>query len=244
MKQKQIQTNFQRIETKYVLDIETLQKLETEMHKFLIEDDYASSTISNIYFDNDDFQMIQDSIARRNGREKIRMRSYSNEITEDSQVFLEIKKKSEEVGYKYRLASNPVSVVNFVKNAQIDATISDERVQNEVEQLQNRYLGLKPKMMISYDRYSMKGSKDKKVRVTVDSNIRYRDYDLDLTLGRYGLPLLDEGKAIMEIKVPGEYPNWLATILNKYGLEDQSFSKYANAYLKSENRIVELVQNS
>ena len=243
MKQKKIQTNFQRIETKYVLDRELLSKLEAEMRPYLVEDDYASSTITNIYFDNDDFQMIQDSIARRHGREKMRMRTYAEQPTLDSQVFLEIKKKSEEVGFKYRLVSNPSSVVNYIENGIEDSTISDQRVKDEVEQLQDRYLDLKPKMVISYDRYSMKGREDKKVRVTVDSNIRYRDYDVDLTSGRHGLPLLEDGKVIMEIKVPGEYPAWLTAILDKYDLVDQSFSKYGNAYLKSQENLLKTVRS-
>ena len=232
MKQKQIQTNFQRVETKYILDRATLARLEAEMHAYLIPDDYATSTISNIYFDNDDFQMIQDSIARRGGREKLRMRTYAAKPTKDSQVFLEIKKKSEDVGFKYRLDSNLTSVVNYIEKGLADQTISDERVKTEVALLQERYAGLKAKMVISYDRYSMKGSEDKKVRVTVYSNIRFRDYDVDLTLGRHGWPLLEGNKVIMEIKVPGQYPTWLAAILNKYGLVEQSFSKYGKAYLK------------
>ena len=233
MKQKQIQTNFQRIETKYILDHATLDLLEKEMAPYLIADDYATSTITNIYFDNDDFQMIQDSIARRGGREKLRMRTYTEQPSDESPVFLEIKKKSEDVGLKYRLVSNLVSVTNYIENGIADDTISDDRVKDEVAQLQGRYLELKPKMVISHDRYSMKGLEDKKVRVTVDSNIRFRDYDVDLTLGRHGWPLLQEGKVIMEIKVPGQYPTWLAAILNKYGLVEQSFSKYGKAYLKA-----------
>lgn len=242
-KQKQIQTNFQRIETKYILDLATLALLEAEMQAYLIPDDYATSTISNVYFDNDDFQMIQDSIAKKGGREKLRMRTYVEEPTDDSQVFLEIKKKCDEVGFKYRLVSNLTSVVNYIENSLADETISDERVKAEVEELQERYVDLKPKMVISYERYSRKGLEDKKVRVTVDSNIRYRDYDVDLTSGRYGLPLLEEGQVIMEIKISGQYPQWLADILTKYRLEDQSFSKYGRAYLKMKERMAQTLKS-
>ena len=98
-------------------------------------------------------------------------------------------------------------------------------------------------MVISYDRYSMKGLEDKKVRVTVDSNIRYRDYDVELTSGRYGWPLLEDGKVIMEIKVPGQYPQWMADILNKFGLIDQSFSKYCKAYLQTRERLSHTVKS-
>ncbi len=61
-----------------------------------------------------------------------------------------------------------------IENGLADATISDDRVKAEVESITERYLNLKPKVVISYDRYSMKGLEDKKVRVTVDSNIRYK----------------------------------------------------------------------
>ena len=47
-----------------------------------------------------------------------------------------------------------MSVVNFIENGLADSTISDDRVKAEVESLQERYLDLKPKMVISYDRYS------------------------------------------------------------------------------------------
>lgn len=47
---------------------------------------------------------------------------------------------------------------------------------------------------------------------------------------------------IMEIKVPGEYPQWMSEILNKYGLEDQSFSKYGKAYLKSKELVPQAVK--
>ena len=36
-----------------------------------------------------------------------------------------------------------------------------------------------------------------------------------------------------EIKVSGQYPTWLAKILNGHGLEYQFFSKYDKAYLKA-----------
>lgn len=42
MKQKQIQTNFQGVETKYILGRATLARLEAEMHAYLIPDDYAT----------------------------------------------------------------------------------------------------------------------------------------------------------------------------------------------------------
>ena len=38
----------------------------------------------------------------------------------------------------------------------------------------------------------------------------------------------------MEIKAPGQEPQWLKDILEKYGLVKQKFSKYSCAYNKSQ----------
>lgn len=90
---KALETSFKRIEKKYVLDKEKLGAIWDDLKEHLVEDDYPTSTITNIYFDTADFQVIQDSIAKKNGREKIRMRTYVTNPTEDSQAFLELKKK-------------------------------------------------------------------------------------------------------------------------------------------------------
>ena len=39
---------------------------------------------------------------------------------------------------------------------------------------------------------------------------------------------------IMEIKAPGNKPQWLQDILEKYGLMEHKFSKYSCAYHKSQ----------
>lgn len=94
---KALETSFKRIEKKYVLDKEKLGAIWDDLKEHLVEDDYPTSTITNIYFDTADFQVIQDSIAKKNGREKIRMRTYVTNPTEDSQAFLELKKKTPKV---------------------------------------------------------------------------------------------------------------------------------------------------
>lgn len=50
---------------------------------------------------------------------------------------------------------------------------------------------------------------------------------------RHYQALVEPGQIIMEIKVPGETPDWLAAILDKHGLVNQPFSKYLTAYTKS-----------
>lgn len=104
--------------------------------------------------------MIQDSLAKNNGREKFvcvcMMKFHQKQVKPFGN-----QEKENKIGYKYRLTSNPVSVTNYIKNGIIDATIKDEKVISELEQLRKRYGVIKPKMYIYYDRVSYKGIKDK-----------------------------------------------------------------------------------
>lgn len=238
-----IQTQFKRIETKYIIDKAILPQLEEELKAHLKADEFAESTITNVYFDNKDFDMIRDSIAKKNSREKVRMRLYDAKPNAKSEAFLEVKKKEDGVGFKYRLTTNPISAERFVTKGiadqalvdGLDHSIVDDKVNAELTQLRKRYGSIKPMMYIYYDRKSYKGIADKKVRVTIDQNLLYRDENVSATAGKYGQDLLDPTKAIMEIKVPGEQPDWLANILAKYNIIQQSFSKYGTAYGLSKN---------
>lgn len=230
MKTRIIQKQFKRKETKYILDKKTLECLEKDLQTHMTLDEFATSTITNIYFDSEQFEMIQDALAKKNGREKIRMRIYDSQPSEHSQAFLEIKKKENKIGYKYRLTSNPLSIVNYIENGIADATIRDQAVISELEGLKQRYGNIRQKMYIYYDRVSYKGLEDKKLRLTIDKNLIYRNHNVDAVAGKFGEILLDPNKIIMEIKVPHQRPEWLKALLEKYQIEKQSFSKYGNAY--------------
>ena len=239
---KPIETTFKRIETKYVVSKEILDKLVQDLNEYLVEDDYPISTISNIYFDTEDFDVLLDDDFGDKRKEKVRMRTYLSQPKIDSQVFLEIKTKDQEgVGRKYRLLSTPISILNFMTKGHLDSSITDTVVIKKVKKLRRDYkLAIKPRMYIYYDRYSLKEKKYiegydyNKIRITIDKNLVYRDENVSLFSGNQGTPLLDDKTVIMEIKAPGNKPQWLQDILDKYGLIEQKFSKYSCAYHKSQ----------
>ena len=239
---KPIETTFKRIETKYVVSKEILDKLIQDLKEYLVEDDYPISTISNIYFDTEDFAVLQDEHLGVKRKEKVRMRTYLSQPKIDSQVFLEIKTKDQEgIGRKYRLLSTPSSIINFITKGHLDTSITDTVVIEKVKKLQHDYkLVIKPRMYIYYDRYSLKEKKYiegydyNKIRITIDQNLIYRDENVSLFAGNKGAPLLDDNTVIMEIKAPGNKPQWLQDILDKYGLMEHKFSKYSCAYHKSQ----------
>ena len=239
---KPIETTFKRIKTKYVVSKEILDKLIQDLKEYLVEDDYPISTISNIYFDTEDFDVLQEDCLGNKRKEKVRMRTYLSNPKADSQVFLEIKTKDQEgVGRKFRLLSTPSSIINFITKGHLDASITDTVVIEKVKKLQHDYkLAIKPRMYIYYDRYSLKEKKSiegyhyNKIRITIDQNLVYRDETVSLFAGNHGAPLLDNNTVIMEIKAPGNKPQWLQDILDKYDLMEHKFSKYSCAYHKSQ----------
>ncbi|ALT81133.1 transporter [Streptococcus gallolyticus] len=180
------------------------------MKEHLVEDEYPTSIITNIYFDTTDFQVIQDSIAKKNGREKICMRTYVTNPTEDSQAFLELKKKDAEgTGHKFRLVSEIGAIKQFIESGKLThATIEDQLLIDELNTLKERYGDLSARMLIYYERSSfkekhhIKGQPPRKIRVTVDQNVTYRDYDVEKSRGNYGSELFGDGKVIIEIKTP------------------------------------------
>ena len=112
---KQLETRFKRIETKYVVSKENLEDLLADLKEYLVEDDYPTSTISNIYFDTDNFDVIQDALDGNHRQEKIRMRTYLANPKIDSKVFLEVKAKDDEgIGHKFRLFSTPLAITNLM----------------------------------------------------------------------------------------------------------------------------------
>ena len=67
---KTIETSFKRIETKYIVAKDDVKDLIKDLKEYVVEDDYPTSTISNIYFDTENFDVIQDALAKQHLREK------------------------------------------------------------------------------------------------------------------------------------------------------------------------------
>ena len=85
-------------------------------------------------------------------------------------------------------------------------------------------------MFLSYDRVAYYDKDDDSFRLTFDTNITARDYDLDLSKGVYGKKYCDENTYIMEIKCGGGLPFWFLRALQQVKAYPRSFSKYGKVY--------------
>ena len=87
-----------------------------------------------------------------------------------------------------------------------------------------------PKVFIACDRAAYVAKDNPELRITFDHNIRWRETELDLCAGSHGEPVIAPGQVLMEIKIPGAAPLWLAHMLSELALFPTGFSKYGSCY--------------
>ena len=96
---------FKRMEKKTTLPTERVEELKARIAPYMNNDPYNVDgkpyMICNLYYDDLDDHVIRGSVQLPKYKEKLRLRSYGVP-TEDSKVFLELKKKFYGVGTKRR----------------------------------------------------------------------------------------------------------------------------------------------
>ncbi|MCI6886753.1 MAG: VTC domain-containing protein [Lachnospiraceae bacterium] len=88
----------------------------------------------------------------------------------------------------------------------------------------------KPMVYLAYERIAFYGKENPELRVTFDMNIRAREYNLDLSQGSMGTPILEKGEFLMEVKIPGAMPVWMSELFSELEIFPTSYSKYGTYY--------------
>ena len=221
------QSVFERYEKKYVITGAQKEKLLSAINGRLVPDEFGESTVCNLYFDTPDYRLIRASMERPVYKEKLRLRSYGIP-DENSNVFVELKKKYKGVVYKRRINMTYGEAVDFLCRRNFPR--ADTQVYGEIAYFMGFYRSLRPTVSIFCDRMAYFSSEDRNVRVTFDRNIRFRNQMLDLSTGSQGVKLLDSGLYVMEVKTLGSVPLWFSSALGELEIYPRAFSKYGKAY--------------
>ncbi len=217
---------FKRYEKKYLMTLAQYEALLPRILNKVRMDQYGDYTISNIYFDTKDYELIRTSLEKPTYKEKLRLRSYG-EVGKEDKVFVEIKKKFDGVVYKRRVEMTLAQAEEYLYNngnPKIDC-----QIMKELDWFTQRY-PLEPAVFLAYDRKAYSGIDDEELRITFDTNIRYRETKLSLEKGGSGNLLLPPNLVLMEVKIPGVMPLWLSHLLSELEIYPNSFSKYGTYY--------------
>lgn len=221
-----IQTCFRRYEKKYLLTRRQQAQLLAGMAPYVVPDRYGQYGICSIYYDTPDWRLTRASMEKPLYKEKLRVRSYGVP-GEDGPVFVELKKKFDGVVYKRRITAEACAVDPFLHGllppdrfGQIGREIGWFQAVNRTE----------PRVFIGYHRLAYAGRQDPDLRITFDTDLRWRTDRLDLCLGDQGSALLPPDRVLMELKLPGACPLWLSSLLDRAGAFPTSFSKLGTCY--------------
>lgn len=215
-----------RREIKYILNESQCQYIKKSLEGHMLLDQFGLCSIASLYYDTPNKRLIRASIEKQKFKEKIRLRSYGL-ATDDSNIFLELKRKAEGIVYKRRVTTTMSKVEKFFNKETDD--IAEGQIAKEIVYFRNYYENLVPSCLIIYDREAYY-EPDGDLRLTIDYNLRYRVQDLNLKTSMEGTSLLPKGYAILEIKVQDAIPLWLTKILDEGKIYKGSFSKYGEAF--------------
>lgn len=216
---------FRRVEKKYIITKKQYLILLDVIKEKMQEDEYGKSTICNIYFDTDQYELIRHSITRPVFKDKVRLRSYNIPTKKDT-IYLEIKRKYDGIVSKRRIETTLNDFYLYLEN---NNQLEESQIKKELDYY-FKFYNLKEAMFLSYERTAYYDKENRDFRITFDNNILARNYDLQLEKGSYGISILDKENYIMEIKTLGAMPMWLVKTLNELKIYPSRFSKYGEAY--------------
>ncbi|MBR4711809.1 MAG: polyphosphate polymerase domain-containing protein [Clostridia bacterium] len=221
------QSVFARVEKKFLLDAASAGFMADTLGEHGFEElCFGSPLVQSIYYDTQDALLVRRSVERPAYKEKLRLRAYGRPGP-DSPAYIEIKKKAGGIVYKRRTGLPLAEAEAAVAAGSLPASAG--QIGREIEWFIRRYGGLRPTAITICERRSFEKPSEG-LRVTFDRGLRCRTRDFDLTRPAAGLPLLPPGTVLMEVKVPGAYPLWLADALWACGARQAHFSKYGTAW--------------
>ena len=207
-----------RVEKKFVFGKFKEDYLEKILFLNGFSKTYSPRNISSIYLDTLNFDFAKDNINGVSKRKKIRFRWYNNDYTN---IYLEEKNKQ-----NFFLKKNINKISNLVsQNINIDDLKNFFFKKNKDFNTFNYRFVLKTNYYRSYW-----VSNDKKIRATIDTNLKVSPID---NLSRK----LDLNETILEFKFsPSEEKNFRNFIFkNNFNLRTNKYSKYLQSFNLLEN---------
>lgn len=180
---KTFQTVFKRYEKKYIIDGGQYEEVKNYLTYNAVPDEYGKSRVCSLYYDTPDNRLIRASLDKPIYKEKLRLRSYGVP-TAGKPCFLELKKKYKGVVFKRRIRAPYADITGYMAGE--NSGIENSQILKENDYFRRFYGDLGPTANIFYDREAFYDRTDRGVRLTFDSNVLARSWDLDLEKGIYG----------------------------------------------------------
>lgn len=228
-----------RYELKYLLRREQIEPLLDELLQTLQRDPHSNALgmypITSLYYDTPDYKAYWDKLDGQRSRRKVRVRVYGDStITPETMAFLEVKQRINKLMRKRRVALPYHQAVDFdcfLEEGLVRAgqgKSAEQALLHEIYYLY-RTLQLRPSCVVTYDRMAFEGDgRAPDLRITIDTNLRGRIHDLDLTStgSATDQQILGAEYAVLEVKANQNVPRWVAQLTARHHCTFYRISKY------------------
>lgn len=213
-----------RHEYKYLINYQEMLLLRKQLNELLVPDRSSDGyLVRSLYFDSVDDTDYYDKLGGEYLRKKIRLRIYD---INTNKVKLEIKQKADYHQLKESLIITKKDALELINgNYQILLSYDEELAKRIYTIMQTGCY--RPKVIIEYQRIAYITSTT--TRITFDFNIKKSDNINDFfeTDPNY-LRVTSLPNVVLEVKFDRFLEPYISNILNKYIVNNQSFSKYTS----------------
>ncbi len=223
---------FKRYEYKYLLTLQQYQNIVEGIMPYVNVDTYCADgkkySLYNTYYDCETYDVVRHSVSKPFFKEKLRLRSYYPDPSDDDNVFVELKKKCNGCVNKRRAVMKYKDALRFIETGKADRNgeFIHDQIVNEIECYMKKF-PVFHKTYISYEREAYFAKADKNIRITFDSELRAGKESFSQTDSTLLIP---QDMRIMEIKLSHYMPLWLSKLLGQNKVFRQGFSKYGTYY--------------
>lgn len=220
-----------RFEFKYQVDRRTAYFIEQEIQKFGMQPDGSTEDgnyfVTSLYYDSPSLSDYHDKTGGFLIRKKFRLRIYEPYLNNSDKIWLEIKNRFGAKNSKTRI---------LLSREELESLISDggrvllEKKWHDGELAKKNEIlwhliksSAKPKIIVRYKRKAYLSEMDN-IRVTFDSELEA------CKKGDFGYTALmvpvNPDKLVMEVKFGFLMPYWFRSIVQRYELKADTYSKY------------------
>ena len=224
---------FQRFELKYPLDSRIADKIVVGLREYMDWDNYCQEDndyaylVASLYYDSAGYGCYFQKDDGIENRAKLRLRFYKEKVETDDKVFLEIKRKRDMVVVKDRIEMTKGNCFNLLKDGRVKEILN--KYSGKEREVIEEFLWTKtnncmqPKVVVTYTRKALESSIGLDFRVTFDSDIKAAPAGWVDVVPQARIA---GNIVVMEVKFNNIMPAWFHTLVQKYQLSRDSFSKY------------------
>jgi hypothetical protein len=202
----------------------------------MVRDPHAAAdgryTLSSLYYDTPAKDCFWAKLDGLKFRRKLRIRHYEQPtpMTDGTTVFVEVKQRIDRVTQKRRAVLPYGDALDLcIERIVPDCVERDQAVVVEAFELVVRH-NLQPSCITTYQREPwIGGDYDPGLRLTIDTDLRYRVHDLWLDSKHPGKVMFPPQYAALEIKANDRVPYWLTHLVARNNLQLTRMSKYCTS---------------